>query len=75
MTPDQLRDEILSLTYDIQFVYKGVNCLIMPYSHKHFVLCYGEDKDKEYSNIDDVMNDKFFDGKSLSDISQEVIYI
>lgn len=74
MTPKQLREEILSLTYDIQFVYKGVNGLIMPYSENDFMLCYGDD-DKEYTNIDDVMNDKFFDGKSLNDISQEVEYI
>ena len=71
MTPEQLREEILSLTYDIQFEYKGVNGLIMPYSKKDFVLCYGDD-DKRYTDIDDVMSDKFFDGKSLSEISQEV---
>ena len=29
----------------------------------------------EYLNIDDVMNDKFFAGKSLAEICQEVIYI
>lgn len=74
MTPKQLREEILSLMYDIQFEYKGVNGLIMPYSENDFVLCYGDD-DKEYTNIDDVMSDKFFDGKSLNDISQEVKYI
>lgn len=74
MTPKQLREEILSLTYDIQFEYKGVNCLIMPYSENDFVLCYGDD-DKQYTDIDDVMSDKFFAGKSLNDISQEVKYI
>lgn len=74
MTPKQLREEILSLTYDIQFEYKGVNGLIMTFSHKRFVLCYGDD-DREYTNIDDVMSDPFFDGKSLNEISQEVKYI
>lgn len=74
MTSKQLREEILSLTYDIQFEYKEVNGLIMPYSENDFVLCYGDD-DKEYTNIDDVMSDSFFDGKSLNEISQEVKYI
>ena len=71
MTPEQLREEILSLTYDIQFEYKDVNGLIMPYSDDDFMLCYG-DNSKSYTDIDDVMSDKFFDGKSLSEISQEV---
>lgn len=74
MTSKQLREEILSLTYDIQFEYKGINCLIMPFSHKKFMLCYGDD-DKQYTDIDDVMSDPFFDGKSLNEISQEVKYI
>ncbi len=74
MTPKELREEILSLTYDIQFEYKGVNGLIMPYSENDFVLSYG-DADKHYTDINDVMNDKFFAGKSLIEISQEVIYI
>jgi hypothetical protein len=62
------------LTRDIEFNYKGVNGLIMPYSEFDFVLCYG-DADKQYTNIDDVMNDKFFIGKSLTEICQEVTYI
>ena len=71
MTSEQLREEILSLTRDIQFVYKGVNGLIMPYSDDDFVLCYGDD-DKQYTDIDEVMSDKFFDGKSLNEICESV---
>lgn len=74
MTPEQLREEILSLTYDIQFEYKGVNGLIMPYSENDFVLCCGDD-DKQYTDIDDVMSDKFFDGKSLNEICEGVDFI
>lgn len=74
MTPKELKEEILSLTYDIQFEYKGVNGLVMPYSKNDIVLCYG-DSSQQYTDIDIVMSDKFFNGKSLNEISSEITYI
>ncbi len=71
MTRQVLKEEILSLTRDIQFEYKGVNGLIMPYSDDDFMLCYG-DNSKSYTNIDDVMSDKFFDGMSLNELCDVV---
>ena len=38
-----------------------------------FTMWYGE-KEREYSEIDEVMGDKFFDGKSLEEIAEIVEY-
>ena len=72
MTNKQVKNEILSLTYDIQFGYNGVDGLIMPYSKNSFDVSY-KDVDKHYTDIDELMNDKIFDGKSLNEISEEIV--
>lgn len=71
MLKEQIRDEILSLCYDVQFGYNGADGLVMPYSKKSFDVFY-KDIEKHYTDIDDLMNDKIFDGKSLNEIGDNV---
>lgn len=55
---------------DFYFMYDGlrvgVECTVND-SRESFELWYG-DVSKEYDNIDDVVNDKLFKGKSISDL-------
>lgn len=71
LNKEQVKNEILSLTYDVQFGYNGVDGLVMPYSRNSFDVCY-KDVEKHYDDIDELMNDKIFDGKSLNEISEYI---
>lgn len=76
MSPDELRYEIAGKIADVSFIYNGKASGIMPQFDREpstFFVWYGE-KEKEYSDIDEVMSDKFFDGKSLSEIAEIVEY-
>lgn len=76
MSADELRYEIEGKIEDVSFIYNGKTSGIIPkfdrLPHKFF-MWYG-DKEKEYSNIDELMADKFFDGKSLEEIAEIVTY-
>lgn len=76
MSPDELRDEVVDQLNDVEFVYNGKQSGISPEFHDSvpvYYMWYGN-KEKEYSDIDEVMTDKFFDGKSLSEIAEIVEY-
>lgn len=76
MSADELRDEISEQWNDVEFIYNGKQSGISPECHDSvpvYYMWYG-DKEKEYSDIDEVMADKFFDGKSLSEIAEIVKY-
>lgn len=76
MSADELRDEISEQWNDVEFIYNGKQSGISPESHDSvpvYYMWYGN-KEKEYSDIDEVMSDKFFDGKSLSEIAEIVEY-
>lgn len=70
MNANELRSWILELTVDITFRYKGIDGAICPISDELFYLSYGDDA-KDLYDIDSVMNDTMFDGKSLSEISEQ----
>ena len=67
MTPDKLRAEIDTGMYDMEFEYKGVHGAICPFSRTNISIAYG-DEEKTLDSVDAVMNEPFFDGKSLSEI-------
>ncbi len=67
MKPADLKDLILSLTQDITFEFEGEYACINPYNPEKIEVGYGEAV-KTYSNVDGVMNDKLYHGKSLNDI-------
>lgn len=71
MSAKDLKDLILSLTQDVTFQYKGEYACINPWNSQKIEVGYG-DKVKIYNNIDHVMKDKFYHGKSLEEISEEL---
>ncbi len=76
MSADELKDEISEQCNDVSFVYNGKASGVIPQFDRvppTFFVWYGEEE-KVYSDIDEVMSDKFFDGKSLAEIAEIVEY-
>lgn len=76
MNANELRYEIDGKVADVSFNYNGKSAGIFPEvrdSVPTYVVCFGDDE-KKYSDIDEVMSDKFFDGKSLAEIAEIVEY-
>ncbi|MDY4920556.1 MAG: hypothetical protein SO119_05725 [Phascolarctobacterium sp.] len=71
MTQEELREAIASLVTDIEYCYNGVDGAICPINAKHIDLSYGEDWGT-YASVDDAMNAKILNGKSLNDVCQEL---
>lgn len=71
MKPKNLKDLILSLTQDVVFEYDGAVACINPWNETKIEVGY-DDKLKTYDNIDDVMNDPIYHGKSLQEISEQL---
>lgn len=75
MMKDKIRNRIAELVTHICFEYNNRTCGVDPiYSKKNgqrFDMWYGEDIYTARS-IDEVMTVKFFDGKSLNDIADEI---
>lgn len=67
MSPEKLKSRILSLVTDITFTYNGKPACINPWNKNKFEVGFA-DSAKEYNDIDELMNDCFFDGKPLSEI-------
>lgn len=66
-----MKNLILSLTQDIEFIYNDVNGSIIPLSHDDISMSYG-DKNKNYKSVDSLLSDPFFNGKSLNDIVEKI---
>lgn len=71
MKAEVLKKLILSLTQDIVFEYDGHYGCINPWNPKKIEVGY-DDKVKTYHDVDELMTDKFFHGKSLSEISEQL---
>ncbi len=71
MKPDKLAEMINSLAGDIDFEYNGKHGAVCPFSRTDIALSYGEEAHSHIS-VDDVMNDKMFDGKCLKEISEQI---
>lgn len=70
MKIDDLKAKILSCCNDIVFEYNGIKSGITSEVHNSvptFQVWHG-DKTKEYQNVDDVISDNFYSGKSITDI-------
>lgn len=67
-----LKNLILSLNQDVVFDFHGKTCCINPWSSKKIELGY-MDTAKTYTDIDKLMQDPIFDGKSLNQISSEIV--
>ena len=74
MTVDSLTSTIQNCINDIIFFYNGKQSGITSTVHQYqptFQAWHG-DKTKEYSNVDDMLQDKFYSGKSLLDLIDSV---
>lgn len=71
MTANDIKNIILEFTNDVVFYYGDENACINPWSESKFEVGF-RDKMKTYDNIDALMNDPFFDGKSLNEIAGEI---
>lgn len=71
MKPKDLKKLILSLTQDVVFEYDGAVACINPWNEAKIEVGY-DDSTKIYDDIDDVMNDPFYHGKSLQEISKQL---
>jgi hypothetical protein len=74
MTIDNLVRVINDCCNDISFSFNGKNAVIIPEvnNYKKIYHVWHGDKSKDYFNVDDVMNDAFYDGYSLRDIYSRV---
>ena len=74
MNKDELRQILSECCNDISFAYRGLPSGVTVEVH-NYVSTYQAwhgDNVKEYDNVDEVMNDKFYSGKSLNDLVKEV---
>lgn len=69
MTAKEIRNKIMSFTNDVLLDYPEHDTIfINPCSTSKFIFSH-EDIDKTYNSIDELMEDKIFNGKSLSEIA------
>lgn len=74
MTRQELKNIIADCCNDVMFTYNGKKSGVTSEVHNSiptFQVWYGS-KTKEYDNVDDVMSDKFYDGKSINDLMNDV---
>lgn len=71
---DKLKDTIAGCYNDVVFTYNGKKSGVTSEVHDSvptFQVWHGDDT-KVYSKVDDVINDRFYSGKSLKDIADRV---
>lgn len=74
MTIEELKKKILSDGSGYTFTYKGEPCGMEP-TVEDSVFTFGAwsgDKNKDYTDIDELMIDKFYSGKSLTELIDTV---
>lgn len=70
----KLRTIIAECCNDVIFTYNGKQSGVTSEVHNSiptFQVWHGSET-KEYDNVDDVMNDKFYGGKSINDLLDDV---
>lgn len=71
MTITEVKDYLPNLISHITFDYNGYSCGVDPLAVGAFDMWYGN-KEITVKSIDEVLNTKFFDGESLTDIWDDV---
>ena len=77
LTIDELIQHILSIANDIPFEYKGKEGYICPYYDNNIICCDMRLEDNifyDIQNLDNIINCKFIDGKSLKEVCDEIIF-
>lgn len=67
-----MKEFLENLISHVTFKYNGHSCGVDPLSADNYTLWYGE-KCMTATSVDEVMNKKFFDGKSLSEIESDMV--
>lgn len=77
MTIMDLRQIINECSCDIIFTINGKESGIVSEVHNYIPTfrAWCEDNIKEYNSVDTLMNDKFFDGKSLIQLANKTTFI
>lgn len=71
MKINELKDRIAEIVTQITFTYNGKNCGVDPMSSTEFDMWCG-DEFVTVGSIEEVMNTKLFDDKSLADIVDDI---
>lgn len=72
MTAQQIKDIIMSFLNDVMLDYPDHDMIfINPFNENKIELSY-DDISKTYDNIDDLMTDRIFDGKTLTEIAPQL---
>lgn len=71
MTISYVKKYLSNLAGHVTFEYNGFPCGVDPLSLNSFYMWYGEN-DITVESVEEVVNTKFFDGKSLKDIWDSV---
>ena len=71
MTNLNIERHLKDLIGCVTFEYNGYSCGVDPLAHNDFDMWYGNNEIKTQS-IDEVMKIKFFDGKALEDIVDDI---
>lgn len=74
MKTNELKQIISDCCNDVLFTYNGLKSGVTSevYASIPFFQVWHGDTTKNYYNIDDLMNDKFFSGKSIIELSKEI---
>lgn len=71
MTRKELYEYINSLAGDIDFEYGGLHGAVCPFSPEDISISFGHEE-RTHTSVDDAMNDKLFNGKSLNEIADQL---
>lgn len=71
MKPDVIKKRISEICTLFGFVYHQKEGNVDPYSETEFLIFF-DGNEKTVHSIDEVMNTPFFDGKTLSEISEVI---
>ena len=71
MKINELKDRIAEIVTQTTFTYNGKSCGVDPMSSTEFDMWYGDDF-VTVGSIEEVMNTKLFDNKSLTDIFDDI---
>lgn len=75
-TPEELREYALSLVDDIEFVWNGMQGLIIPFNREKFIMrIQNDDPGTEFHSVDEMMQAPCFIGKSLNEICDKVEFL
>lgn len=76
-TIQELKEYLLSLVNDVEFTWKGMHGLIIPFSRQKYILSFHDPDDTgtEFNNIDALLNAPYLDGQSITDVCEEIFFI